>query len=554
MTPAFRNIRAKPSSVDSKRPARSTPSLPVINAPSLSGSTASGDLLRGSANRVFNVSLLPSTTTSKQPTLIMDDKVRRSARQHSEGSTATTGDKMKDSKSPDASLAIRTNSKRLRREPSTVSLASRVTKASKKAKIRPNLSRNSSAISVQSRPGVSRNSSVRSVRSAKHLLIPGADDAAITSGDEGYEDSVMSSSLTGKPVIAINLDEPMNEKPEWAVRHRIYVDNELISTTTSMHRPGYHKFQDLLLREQIEVRLHTPHHGENAHFATRHATLRFWLSDGSLAEKWMDKDMGGQQEHEFAMENLNDWTIVYLSMGGEDTTSDSDSEADAEMSVNQTDTETAEEAFLDDDDQADNDDISNPDEVFPTMDIISHYISDYHDARNIASAPGISLSDAASDNDAPSPKPSPDDETKDRPTLDRQNSTPIYHWVEERRRSLEHQLRTYYHCPSPSCFNKGGTCLVLSPSSQHLHVGVKDLTDWSQQIAHANRSIAATTLHLAAKLVDDQTRAQGERLADVGREREDEDDLGEVIRGWEVLGRMRPGGLEAGVVDMEMLE
>ena len=77
---------------------------------------------------------------------------------------------------------------------------------------------------------------------------------------------------------------------------------------------------------------------------------------------------------------------------------------------------------------------------------------------------------------------------------------PTYHWVEERRRDLEHQLRSSYHCTLPHCFNRGGTCIV--PGAQHLHVGVKDLTDWSQQIAHANRSIAATTLHLAAKLID----------------------------------------------------
>ncbi|PSK37328.1 hypothetical protein B9Z65_2070 [Elsinoe australis] len=530
----------------------------TTNATGATGQS-SADLLRGSLNKVFDVSLQPHAPTSKKAAAkIMDDKVRRSTRQHSVGATATNRDAMKDNKSPDTSLAIRTNStKRVRKQPSATSLASRVT--SKKAKLRPNLSRNpSSTVSIHSRPGVSRNSSVRSV---KRLQIPNSDDVAITSGDEGYEDSVMDSSFH-KPVISINVEEPITEKPDWTVRHRIYVDNELISTTTSVQRPGYHKFQDILLREQIEVRLHTPHHGEDAHFATRHATLRFWLNDGSLSEKWMDKDMGGDKEHEFAMENLNDWTILYLSMGGEDATKDDDSEADVDMSANHTDNEAVDESAMDDDnDDDDNDDAPNQDEVFPTMDIVSHYISDYHDARNIASAPGQSVSDdEAEDEDEQTTiaksenKPEPDTKiSPPRPTLDRTNSIPVYHWVEERRRSLEHQLRTYFHCPSPSCFNKGGTCLVISPS-QHLHVGVKDLTDWSQQIAHANRSIAATTLHLAAKLVDDQVRAQAERLADVGREREDEDDLGEVLRAYGVLGNMRPAGPEEGPVEMEMLE
>ncbi|KAF4547922.1 Hypothetical protein D9617_34g041020 [Elsinoe fawcettii] len=478
----------------------------------------------------------------------MDEKVRRSARQHSGGHTATNGETAKGSKSPNASLAIRTNSKRIRREPSATSLASRASK-SKKAKIRPTVSRNSSALSIHSRPGISRNSSVRSV---KHLQLPNTDDVAITSGDEGYEDSVMDSSLPVKPIIAINLEEPSFERPDWTVRHRIYVDNELISTTTSMQRPGYHKFQDILLREQIETRLHTPHHGESAHFATRHAILRFWLGDGTLSEKWMDKDMGGEKEHEFAMENMNDWTILYLSMGGEDQTSDDGSEADADMSVNHTDAETADEAIMDDDDDENNDDTPNEDTVFPSVDIVSHYITDYHDARNIASAPGVSISDDEEDEQLPPPQNDTKDDL-DRPSLERKDSVPIYHWVEERRRTLEHQLRTYFHCPSPSCFNKGGTCLVISPA-QHLHVGVKDLTDWSQQIAHANRSISATTLHLAAKLVDDQVRAQDERLADVGREREDEDDLGEVLRAYPVLGSMRPSGAEEDPVEMEMLD
>ncbi|KAG8626078.1 hypothetical protein KVT40_006479 [Elsinoe batatas] len=459
----------------------------------------------------------------------MDDKLRRSTRQHSAGYAATNADLSKGSKSPNASLAIRTNSKRIRREPSATSLASRASKA-KKAKVRPSISRNSSALSIHSRP----------------------DDVAITSGDEGYEDSVMDSSLPVKPIISINFDEPMNERPQWAVRHRIYVDNELISTTTSMQRPGYHKFQDILLREQIETRLHTPHHGESAHFATRHAILRFWLGDGSLSEKWMDKDMGGEKEHEFAMENMNDWTILYLSMGGEDTTTDDGSEADADMSVNQTDNETADESIMDDDE--DNDDAPNEDEVFPTMDIVSHYISDYHDARNIASAPGVCASDDEEEETDQIPHPqNPTKADPDRPSLERKDSVPIYHWVEERRRTLEHQLRTFFHCPSPSCFNKGGTCLVISPA-QHLHVGVKDLTDWSQQIAHANRSIAASTLHLAAKLIDDQVRAQDERLADVGREREDEDDLGEVLRAYTALGGMRPSGSDEAPVEMEMLD
>ncbi|GAM84683.1 hypothetical protein ANO11243_026820 [Dothideomycetidae sp. 11243] len=451
--------------------------------------------------------------------------------------------------SPNASsLAVRSQpAKRLRKQPSATSLASRT---SRSKRLRPDLTRNSSAVSATSRPSASRNNSSLSV---KHLLIPNQDDVAITSGDE--LDSVMEvpTALVRSALASGLLDEALNERPAWAVRHRIYLDSELVSTTTSTRRPGYHKFQDVLLREQTEIRLHTSHSGQDAHFATRHATLRFWRSDGTLAEKWMDKDMGGEQEHEFAMENMNDWTILHLSMGNE-SEGDRSTDSDQDVSMDQTDADQADESAMTDDDGGAEE---NGTEVRPTMDIISHYVSDYHDARNIASAPGMNSDDEDEEDDDDTDNraaiDSQQSRTEDRrPSLVRQNSTPVYHWVEERRRSLEHQLREFFHCTSPSCSNTGGTCFVLG--KQHLPLNQKDLTDWSQHVAHAHRSIAATTLHLAAKLVDDRTRDEDQRLADENRERDDEDDLGAVLASDPLLAALRPAGAEADPADLEPLE
>ena len=348
----------------------------------------------------------------------------------------------------------------------------------------------------------------------------------MTSGDEGgLSDSNMNrpKSASGHALTLEAGAGLSNKRPAWAVRHRIYLDNAIISCTTSAQRVGYHNFGDVLLREQIETRMYNAHYRQEAHFATRHAVLRFWHRDGTLSEKWMDKDYGGEKEHEFAMENMNDWTILHLSMGAEKATSDDEQEDDEEtIDDSKGDVMEEEKEGTNDNDVGDAD--QDEDEVFPTMDITSHYLSSYTDARNIAGAPGVS-------------SVSEDINLEDNDT-ESVEVKPSYHWLEERRRNLEHQFRQYYHCETASCFNKGSTCLVLG--SQHLHVEVKDLTDWSQQIAHANRSISSTTLHLAAKLVDDQVRAQDERLADVGRERDDEDDLGEAIRLQPALGLMRP--------------
>ncbi|KAF2154384.1 hypothetical protein K461DRAFT_277504 [Myriangium duriaei CBS 260.36] len=457
------------------------------------------------------------------------------------------GDDMQD---PTSSLAIRAQpNKRIRKQQSTTSLASRT---SRSKRLRPNISRNSSATSVTSRPSASRNNSTLSV---KHLLNGPHDDVAVTSGDEA--DSVMEvpTSIVKSVISSGIVDETLNARPDWAVRHRIYLDSELLSTTTSTQRPGYHKFQDILLREQIEIRLHTSHSGHDAHFATRHATLRFWRNDGTLAEKWMDKDMGGEQEHEFAMENMNDWTILHLSMGGDSDGEKSSESEDQDVSMEQTDTDQIDDSAITDED-ADAD--ADNDTVLPTMDIISHYVSDYNDARNIASAPGINSDDEeeAEDDDAspnlPEQKQTITSDPR-RPSLIRQNSTPVYHWVEERRRSLEHQLREFFHCATTTCANNGGTCFALTPT-QHLPVRRKDLTDWSQQIAHAHRSIAATTLHLAAKLVDDRTLAEDRQLADEGRERDDEDDLGQVLVADPLLASLRPAGKDAEPADVEALD
>ena len=405
-------------------------------------------------------------------------------------------------------LAIRTsNPKRVRREGSTRSLAStssasRAARASKKAR----------------------------QTSAQHLQVPQDENQNRESSAESYSDPSVYEIAAAGPSLSLEQDpEDSTRKPPWTVRHRIYLDNELISCTTSAQRAGYHKFADFLLREQIETRLYHASNGRDAHFATRHAVLRFWKRDGTLAEKWMDKDWGGEKEHEFAMENMNDWTILHLSMGGGETPveqsdeetkvgSENDQTMDdaAEPGANEVNEdaqgEDAEQVLQDEEEEGDEGALEGEVEdegSHPTMDITSHYLSDYDDARSISGAPGSGV------------------------------SGPSYHWVEERRRDLEHQLREWYHCTEPTCFNKGGTCIAIS-QSQHLHVDVKDLTDWSQMIAHANRSIAATTLHLAAKLVDDQVRAQDERLADVGRERDDEDDLGEVLRLQPVLASLRP--------------
>lgn len=459
-------------------------------------------------------------------------------------------------------LAIRSQSspgKRLRKQQSTASLASRT---SRSKRLRPSISRNASNTSIASRPSPSRNNSTLS---AKLLQVPAHDDVAVTSGDEA--DSVMEvpTSVVKSALASGLLGEVPNEKPDWMVRHRIFLDSDLISTTTSTQRPGYHKFQDILLREQIEIRLHTAHSGQEAHFATRHATLRFWRNDGTLAEKWMDKDMGGQQEHEFAMENMNDWTILHLSMGG-DSDTDKSSISDPD-SMDQG--EPADENAMTDDDEADDEDSDDAD-VLPTMDIITHYVSDYHDARNIASAPGV-MSDMEDDDEQKEDSKEPQqgqttDATNDaRPSLVQQDSAPIYHWVEERRRALEHQLREYFHCDSTDCPNQNGTCFTLSSQtsynskdresqSQHLPVSLKDLTDWSQQIAHAHRSIAATTLHLAAKLADDATRAEDRRLAAQRQERSDEDDLGQVLATHSLLAALRPAGPNASPTDLEALE
>lgn len=245
----------------------------------------------------------------------------------------------------------------------------------------------------------------------------------------------------------------------------------------------------------------------------------------------MDKDWEGQREHEFAMENMNDWTILHLAMGAEEKElEDGDGEEVVREGASD---DTGKEETMDDADLPEEEpsdaqsqiEPGNSSGVTPTMDITSHYLRSYYDARNISSAPAHSASSLHTNDE----EAEGDDE---------EDSAPRYHWLEERRRDLEHQLRAYYHCSSAQCFNRGGTCLLLG--SQHLHVGVKDLTDWSQQIAHANRSIAATTLHLAAKLIDDQTRAQDERLADVGRERQDEDHLEDAIAVHPLLEDMRP--------------
>lgn len=369
--------------------------------------------------------------------------------------------------------------------------------------------------------------------------------SAQNSSEEDWSDAIVDSSdpaQGSEQDAAAETADSFTHAPPWTVRHRIYLDNELISCTTSTTRAGYHKFADFLLREQIETRLYHAHNGLDAHFATRHAVLRFWRRDGSLSEKWMDKDYGGAREHEFAMESSNDWTILHLAMGedglqaseadGEEQREEQDGEAEQggearqgqqqapeAEAANQTRPEL-DDAMDEDPDQGeevegdgsndDDDDTSSEPEVQPTMDITSHYLSDYEDARSIAAAPLIEAGDGTS-----------------------------YRWVEERRRKLEHQLLEWFHCSEPTCFNKGGTCISIA-QNQHLHIDVKDLTDWSQMIAHANRSIAATTLHLAAKLIDDQVRAQDERLANLGRERDDEDDLEEALRLHPVIASLRP--------------
>lgn len=466
---------------------------------------------------------------------------------------------------PTLPIRTPTRPKRLHREGSAVSVASRKS-ASKRARVRPGVSSRSSSNNV----------------SPNHLEVPAQDDSAITSGEETAD------SVLGDTPIKITPqsrpEPPLLRKPAWTVRHRVYLDNALLSCTTSIQRPSVHNFSDFLLREQIETRLNTAHDGREAHFATRHAILRFWKRDGSLAEKWMDKDFADEErEHEFALENLNDWTILNLSMGAEeqrleDEEDDSASEGAQEdtnmedssgnIIVEDTDADTS---LTVDQSEAQDDKTEEDSSVLPTMDITSHYLSSYYDARRIASAPAHSSQsdDPQSDNE---------DETEDK--------TATYHWVEERRRNLETQFQDRFACTTATCPNNGGICISLtkpstqpqqpqqsahpflprrpsaqshnshssihsltslaslasisSPHSQqqhqdqseihHIAVMPKDITDWSQQIAHANRSIAATTLHLVAKLIDDETREEDRRLAEDGRERDDEDDLGSVLQ------------------------
>lgn len=447
------------------------------------------------------------------------DRIKRSIKSRKEKTT----DESSSSNNP--SLAIRTqNAKRIRSQPSNVSLTSGV-----------GLSRAASA-------RASKKSRISS-GSSQHLLVPQDERLARESSADSNVSAI--DSTAAQPSVTLEQD-PNDDahKPPWTVRQRIYLDNELISCTTSVQRVGYHKFADFLLREQIETRLYHAHDGRDAHFATRHAVLRFWKADGSLAEKWMDKDWGGEKEHEFAMENMNDWTILHLSMGaeaplqvatesedpdGKEDTGDKEEEMrDASLeTVEDADTEAVDESTEDQgDDEADDEEDDDDAEQSATMDITSHYLSDYDDARSIAAAPATETESTT-------------------------GNTRGYHWVEERRRNLEHQLREWYHCTDATCFNKGGTCIAVA-QNQHVHVELKDLTDWSQMIAHANRSIAATTLHLAAKLIDDQTRAQDERLADVGRERDDEDDLGETLRLQPVLASLRPS--QDAKADLELFD
>ncbi|GAB7337243.1 hypothetical protein MBLNU457_g2616t1 [Dothideomycetes sp. NU457] len=455
----------------------------------------------------------------------MDKPISASRAKASRKST----DSNSNDKSPNSALPIRSERPA---KPKRQSSATSTTR-SKKPRLRPGANRRASSVSP------------------KLLQPPATDDIAITSGDESnYPESLLGDNKTPTKSRLIRESDPESsplKRPSWTVRHRIYLDNALLSTTTSTQRAGYHKFADFLLREQIETRLYSAQNGHDAHFATRHAVLRFWRRDGTLGEKWMDKDYGGEREHEFAMENMNDWTILHLAMGGEEQTIEN---LDGEELVKE---DAAEDRLKDetmsddppaavvveDVDAKEADETPEQDEsgVYPTMDITSHYLSSYFDARNISSAPG----NASSTHSGEGKGEGEDEEEEEMPT---------YHWVEERRRDLEHQLRSYYHCTLPHCYNRGGTCLV--PGAQHLHVGVKDLTDWSQQIAHANRSIAATTLHLAAKLIDDQTRAQDERLADIGRERDDEDDLGLTMEVHPILEEMRPSQGDA--VDLDPLD
>lgn len=439
------------------------------------------------------------------------DKLKRSLKSRKEKTTD-------DSNSSNPSLAIRSqNAKRIRSQGSNLSLSS------------------TSGVSRAASVRVSKKSRVSS-GSSQHLQVPSNERLA----RESSADSGVSAAGSTAPQTSVILEpdpEDNARRPEWTVRHRIFLDNDLISCTTSMARVGYHKFADFLLREQIETRLYHAHNGRDAHFAERHAVLRFWQADGSLAEKWMDRDWDGEKEHEFAMENTNDWTILHLSMGIEEPIEDpteseggdgKEEEGDREEEMHDSSSEAIEDGDADLDNDAEVLDEEEVDEPEPsaTMDITSHYLSDYDEARNIAAAPA----------------------TETESTSGAQRG---YHWVEERRRNLEHQLREWFHCTDATCFNKGGTCIALG-QNQHLHVELKDLTDWSQMIAHANRSIAATTLHLAAKLVDDQTRAQDERLADVGRERDDEDDLGEALRLQPVLASLRPS--QEAKADLEQLE
>lgn len=456
------------------------------------------------------------------------DKSRPSSRAKSSRKSTESKD---NDKSPNSSLPIRSDRPQKPKRQSSAASTSR----SKKARLIPGTGRSNNSVSP------------------KLLQPPATDDVAVTSGDESnYPESMLGDNRTPTKSKLIRESDPESlpiRRPSWTVRHRIYLDNALLSTTTSTQRAGYHKFPDFLLREQIETRLYSAQNGHDAHFATRHAVLRFWRRDGSLGEKWMDKDWGGEREHEFAMENMNDWTILHLAMGGEEQAIENlDGEelvredATEERPKDETMSDDAPAAVVVEDvDAKDNERAPehNDTEVYPTMDITSHYLSSYFDARNISSAPGNSASSTHSG-----------DGNGDGDDEEEEEEMPTYHWVEERRRDLEHQLRSYYHCTLPQCYNRGGTCLV--PGAQHLHVGVKDLTDWSQQIAHANRSIAATTLHLAAKLIDDQTRAQDERLADVGRERDDEDDLGLAMEVNPILEEMRPSKGDA--VDLDPLD
>lgn len=313
---------------------------------------------------------------------------------------------------------------------------------------------------------------------------------------------------------------PAVRMPPWTVRHSIFLDGELSSCTTSTNRIPYTSFGSVLLREQIETGMCSRNNGNDAHFAARHAVLRFWNADGSLAEKWMDRDHEGRKEHEWALENLNDWETLHLAMGAEqDKQSDTD-EGNITRSSDRPDHETA------------------PISRRPTMDITAHYLSDYQNARDISSAPNMASAAIRS---------ASDDEDMD--MIDSPTSPSEYHWVEARRRDLEHQFRLCFSAPPRPTVHNGDEKGCSSQPMAHMKIGAellpvrpKDLTDWSQMIAHTNRSMAASTLHLAAKLLDDQTRDQDRELAKCGQERKYEDDLGEVTRSQPILALMKPTG------------